>query len=61
MLCKKYNIKWYMNTNGITIYRSKYDTKGIWFPLENCEEAVPLILKIAGITTTSQSSLNNWL
>lgn len=60
MLCKKYNIRWKMNLAGVTVYRSKYDTEGVWFPLASVDKAIPLIMEMANVNSTSQSSLDQW-
>lgn len=60
LLCKEYNVRWHMDLGGITIYYNDHDT-GTWFPLASCEKAIPLIMKIANVDSTSQTSLDRWL
>lgn len=59
-LCIKYNVKWLMTEAGITIYYSDSET-GIWFPIANANKAIPLIMQIANVTNTSQSTLDRYL
>lgn len=57
-LCKKYHIEWCLNKYGITIYSSKNDHSGTWFPLTSIEKAEAFVLKIANTESISQSTLD---
>lgn len=60
-ICKKYHIRWRLDTNGITIYYNNNDYSGMWFHINSVELAEELVLSIANSCSTSQDTLDRYL